>query len=67
MQKGGIAQVGKFGELLKQNLGFKVLVGAQSQALKSILIVENSSKTRSLNPTIANEANNTNSTKLANP
>ncbi|KAF7825946.1 putative ABC transporter C family member 15 [Senna tora] len=44
MQNGRIAQAGKFEELLKQNIGFEVLVGAHSQALESILTVENSSK-----------------------
>ncbi|XP_022974963.1 putative ABC transporter C family member 15 [Cucurbita maxima] len=44
MQDGKIAQVGGFEELLKQNVGFEALVGAHSQALESILTVENSSR-----------------------
>uniref|UniRef100_A0A0A0L975 ABC-type xenobiotic transporter n=1 Tax=Cucumis sativus TaxID=3659 RepID=A0A0A0L975_CUCSA len=43
MQNGRIAQAGGFEELLKQNIGFEVLVGAHSQALESIVTVENSS------------------------
>ncbi|XP_008438240.1 putative ABC transporter C family member 15 isoform X2 [Cucumis melo] len=42
MQNGRIAQAGGFEELLKQNIGFEVLVGAHSQALESIVTVENS-------------------------
>ncbi|KAJ8755930.1 hypothetical protein K2173_024475 [Erythroxylum novogranatense] len=42
MQNGRIAQAGTFEELLKQNIGFEVLVGAHSQALESVLTVENS-------------------------
>ncbi|XP_059651709.1 putative ABC transporter C family member 15 [Cornus florida] len=45
MQNGKIAQAGTFEELLKQNIGFEVLVGAHSQALESILTVESSSRT----------------------
>ncbi|GAV92771.1 ABC_tran domain-containing protein/ABC_membrane domain-containing protein, partial [Cephalotus follicularis] len=44
MQNGRIAQAGRFDEILKQNIGFEVLVGAHSQALESILKVENSSR-----------------------
>lgn len=44
MQNGRIAQVGTFKELLKQNIGFEVLVGAHNQALESVLAVENSSR-----------------------
>ncbi|GAB4862031.1 ATP-binding cassette sub- C member 9 [Ancistrocladus abbreviatus] len=44
MQNGRIAQAGSFEELLKQNIGFEVLVGAHSQALESILTFENSSR-----------------------
>lgn len=47
MQNGRIAQAGRFEELLKQNIGFEVLVGAHSDALESILTVENSSRTSS--------------------
>lgn len=45
MQNGRIAQAGTFEELLKQNIGFEVLVGAHSKALQSVLSVENSSRT----------------------
>lgn len=45
MQNGRIAQAGRFEELMKQKIGFEVLVGAHSQALDSILLVENSSRT----------------------
>ncbi|KAK3430194.1 hypothetical protein EUGRSUZ_E01721, partial [Eucalyptus grandis] len=45
MRDGRIAQAGKFEDLLKQNIGFEVLVGAHSEALKSILTVENLSRT----------------------
>ncbi|XP_054783331.1 putative ABC transporter C family member 15 isoform X1 [Prosopis cineraria] len=56
MQNGRIAQSGTFEELLKQNIGFEVLVGAHSQALESILTVENSSRA-SQNPTPEVEPN----------
>lgn len=45
MQNGKIAQAGTFDELIKQNIGFEVLVGAHSQALESVMTVENSSRT----------------------
>ncbi|KAM7275028.1 hypothetical protein ACFE04_016894 [Oxalis oulophora] len=45
MQNGKIVQAGKFDEILKQNIGFEVLVGAHNKALESILIVKNSSNT----------------------
>lgn len=44
MQNGRIAQAGTFQELLKQNIGFEVLVGAHNQALQSVLTVETSSR-----------------------
>ncbi|XP_010544544.1 PREDICTED: putative ABC transporter C family member 15 [Tarenaya hassleriana] len=44
MQNGRIMQAGKFGQLLKQNIGFEVLVGAHNEALESILSVEKSSR-----------------------
>lgn len=44
MQNGKIAQAGTFDQLLKQNIGFENLVGAHSQALESVLIVESSSR-----------------------
>ncbi|XP_021756472.1 putative ABC transporter C family member 15 [Chenopodium quinoa] len=43
MQDGRIAEAGSFKELLKQNIGFEVLVGAHSQALESVLTVEGAS------------------------
>ncbi|XP_050282709.1 putative ABC transporter C family member 15 isoform X3 [Quercus robur] len=56
MQNGRIAQAGRFEELMKQKIGFEVLVGAHSQALDSILSVENSSRT-SQSPTADDELN----------
>ncbi|OMO90148.1 hypothetical protein COLO4_19316 [Corchorus olitorius] len=44
MQNGKVAQAGTFEELLKENIGFEVLVGAHSKALESVLTVENSSR-----------------------
>lgn len=44
MQNGKIAQAGTFEELMKENIGFEVLVGAHSQAIESILTVENTSR-----------------------
>lgn len=44
MQNGKIVQVGGFEELIKQNFGFEILVGAHNQALESILSVENTSR-----------------------
>ncbi|RHN38804.1 putative xenobiotic-transporting ATPase [Medicago truncatula] len=49
MQNGRIAQAGTFEELLKQNIGFELLVGAHSKALESVLTVGNSSQAN-LNP-----------------
>ncbi|XP_050237318.1 putative ABC transporter C family member 15 [Mercurialis annua] len=45
MQNGKIAQAGTFEELMKQNIGFEILVGAHSQAIESVLKVEKSRKT----------------------
>lgn len=45
MQNGKIAQAGSFEELLQQNIGFEVLVGAHNQALESVQTVESSSRT----------------------
>lgn len=56
MQDGRIAQAGRFEQLLKQNIGFEVLVGAHNQALESILTVESSSRT-SKDPVPENESN----------
>lgn len=44
MQNGRIAQAGTFEELLKQNIGFEVLVGAHSEALDSVMTMETSSR-----------------------
>lgn len=44
MQNGRITQSGTFKELLKQNIGFEVLVGAHNQALESVQAVESSSR-----------------------
>ncbi|KAI3911545.1 hypothetical protein MKW92_052414 [Papaver armeniacum] len=44
MQQGNIIQAGRFDELLKQNIGFELLVGAHTEALESINNVENSSE-----------------------
>lgn len=44
MQNGNIAQAGTFEQLMKENIGFEILVGAHSQALDSILAVENTSR-----------------------
>ncbi|KAL2892659.1 ABC transporter C family member 9 [Bienertia sinuspersici] len=43
MKDGKISEAGSFQELLKQNIGFEVLVGAHSQALESVLKVEGTS------------------------
>lgn len=56
MRDGRIAQAGKFEDLLKQNIGFEVLVGAHSEALESILTVESSSRTTQ-DPTANGESN----------
>lgn len=57
MQNGRIAQAGKFDELLKQSIGFEVLVGAHSQALESIVTLEGSSKTSDQDPQTDRESN----------
>ncbi|CAM8979802.1 unnamed protein product [Rhodiola kirilowii] len=44
MQNGRIAQAGKFEQLLTENTGFEILVGAHSQALESILTIESTCK-----------------------
>ncbi|KAF5759773.1 putative ABC-type xenobiotic transporter [Helianthus annuus] len=51
MQNGRIAQSGTFKELLKQNIGFEVLVGAHNQALESVQAVESSSRETEQTPT----------------
>lgn len=57
MQNGRIAQAGRFDELLKQSIGFEVLVGAHSQALESIVTLEGSSKTSDQDPQTDRESN----------
>ncbi|EEF27679.1 multidrug resistance-associated protein 2, 6 (mrp2, 6), abc-transoprter, putative, partial [Ricinus communis] len=64
MQNGRIAEAGTFDELLKQHIGFEILVGAHSQALESVLKVENSRRT-SENP-VPNDESNSDSTSNAN-
>lgn len=44
MQNGRIAQAGKFEQLLTENTGFEILVGAHSQALESIFTIDATSK-----------------------
>ncbi|CAL9134066.1 unnamed protein product [Musa acuminata var. zebrina] len=44
MKDGKVAQAGLFNELLRQNIGFEVLVGAHSNALELIVNAETSSK-----------------------
>ncbi|XP_020261320.1 putative ABC transporter C family member 15 isoform X1 [Asparagus officinalis] len=73
MQNGRIAQAGKFDELLSQNIGFEVLVGAHSQALESIFNAENSSRasqaddrrpTKSSSNDVPNDEENTENTQF---
>ncbi|XP_022717852.1 putative ABC transporter C family member 15 [Durio zibethinus] len=64
MQNGRIAQAGTFEELLKQNIGFEVLVGAHSKAVHSVLTVENSCGT-SQDPESVEAESNTDSTSNA--
>ncbi|RDX82620.1 ABC transporter C family member 9, partial [Mucuna pruriens] len=64
MQNGRIAQAGKFEDLLKQNIGFEILVGAHSKALESILVAENSSsRTTNLNSIAEEGESNFNKSK----
>lgn len=56
MKDGKIAQAGRFEEILRQNIGFELLVGAHSRALESILTVENTNAT-SQGPTPDGESN----------
>ncbi|GAA0139823.1 ATP-binding cassette [Lithospermum erythrorhizon] len=44
MKNGRISQAGTFEELMQQNIGFEVLVGAHNQALESIVTVEKASR-----------------------
>ncbi|KAK4793176.1 hypothetical protein SAY86_023611 [Trapa natans] len=44
MREGRIAQAGTFEELMLQNTGFEKLVGAHSDALDSIIAIENSNR-----------------------
>lgn len=67
MQNGKIAQAGRFDELLQQNIGFEVLVGAHNEALESIITVENSSKTaQDLVPDPDSSTDTTSTTELIN-
>lgn len=61
MQNGKIAQAGTYQELLKENIGFEILVGAHSQALESILTVENTSKTQPITEIESHTGSTTNS------
>ncbi|KAL6008314.1 ATP-binding cassette sub- C member 9 [Asimina triloba] len=57
---GRIAQAGKFEELLQQNIGFEVLVGAHSEALESIVNAETSSRTHQKNEIKTTDSSNDN-------
>ncbi|KAB5527837.1 hypothetical protein DKX38_021684 [Salix brachista] len=62
MHNGRIEQAGTFSELLKQNVGFEALVGAHSEALESVLAVENSRRT-SQDPEPDDESNTESTSK----
>ncbi|KAJ6674421.1 ATP-BINDING CASSETTE SUB-FAMILY C [Salix viminalis] len=62
MRNGRIEQAGTFSELLKQNVGFEALVGAHSEALESVLAVENSRRT-SQDPEPDDESNTESTSK----
>ena len=65
MQNGKIAQAGRFDELLQQNVGFEVIVGAHNEALDSILTVENSSRTsQDLVPDAESSTDNTSNAEI---
>ncbi|KAK3195290.1 hypothetical protein Dsin_026600 [Dipteronia sinensis] len=65
MQNGKIAQAGRFDELLQQNIGFEIIVGAHNKALDSILTVENSSRTSpDLVPDAESKTDNTSNAEL---
>ncbi|KAL5795158.1 hypothetical protein ACOSP7_003752 [Xanthoceras sorbifolium] len=65
MQNGRIAQAGRFDELLQQNIGFELLVGAHNEALESILTVGNSSRTsQDLVPDAESSTDTTSSAEL---
>ncbi|KAI3950613.1 hypothetical protein MKW92_000230 [Papaver armeniacum] len=67
MQEGKIIQAGRFEELLKQNIGFELLVGAHSKALKTILNVENSSTTlKKVHASVENDIHTTINEQLPN-
>ena len=57
MQNGKITQAGRFEELMQQDIGFEVLVGAHSQALESIMTVGSTGRTISQDSTVDNESN----------
>ncbi|KAD5960457.1 hypothetical protein R6Q59_013564 [Mikania micrantha] len=56
MQDGRIAQSGTFKQLMKENIGFEVLVGAHNQALESVQAVEISSRESEKTPTSDQES-----------
>ncbi|KAI3862972.1 hypothetical protein MKX03_005355 [Papaver bracteatum] len=67
MQEGKIIQAGRFEELLKQNIGFELLVGAHSKALNTILNVENSSRTlKKVHASVENDNHTTTNEQLPN-
>ncbi|KAI3992671.1 hypothetical protein MKX01_007993 [Papaver californicum] len=67
MQEGKIMQAGRFEELLKQNIGFELLVGAHSEALELILNVENSSRTlKKVHASVENDIHPTTNKQLRN-
>ncbi|KAI3900401.1 hypothetical protein MKW92_028247 [Papaver armeniacum] len=67
MQEGKIIQAGRFEELLKQNIGFELLVGAHSEALNTILNVENSSRTlKKVHASVENDNHTTKNEQLPN-
>ncbi|XP_026408739.1 putative ABC transporter C family member 15 [Papaver somniferum] len=67
MQEGKIIQAGRFEELLAQNIGFELLVGAHSEALESILNVKNSSRTlKKVHAKVENDIHNTTNKQLQN-
>uniref|UniRef100_A0A2P2JCN5 ABC-type xenobiotic transporter n=1 Tax=Rhizophora mucronata TaxID=61149 RepID=A0A2P2JCN5_RHIMU len=65
MQNGRISQAGTFNELLEQNIGFEVLVGAHSKALESVLKIENSR--RASQDQVDRDTTSTDSTSNAGP
>ncbi|KAL6652744.1 hypothetical protein ACP70R_011669 [Stipagrostis hirtigluma subsp. patula] len=58
MQDGKIEHKGKFDELLQQNSGFEIMVGAHSQALQSVINAESSSRISPTDKTSSAESDN---------